>query len=329
MNIYDIAKEANVSIATVSRVLNKSSAVKKETRDKVMEVIDKYNYRPSDIARGLAINKTNTVGIMVPDVRNPFHASASYLLEQYLLDEGYNSILCNTSEESVRKVRYFELLTQKEVEGIILLGASYGDKELEKVFEEVNKKIPVVIINNYIGKNSTFVICDGEKGVYESIEHLNNKGYKKPIYIYGDYQNTTSFSKKDGFIRGLKDFYPNQKIEDSIFYIQDDISSYEKFLKVLREDANIDSIQFERDTAAIKFLKVAENNGFRVPEDLAIIGFDNIDFTEFTHKRLSTIDHKIDEHCELAVELIVKKIKGEKVKNNNYIVPKFIEKETT
>lgn len=331
MNIYDIAKKSNVSIATVSRVLNNPSAVKKETRLKVEKIIEKYGYKPSDIARGLATNRTNTVGIMVPDIRNPFHASAAYILEQRLMAEGYNSILCNTSEEPTSKLKYFDLLNQKGVDGIILLGASYGDKEMETTFEELNKKIAIVTINNYIGNNNTFVICDEKKGLEQSISYLYKKGYKHPIYIQDKQKFITraSISKRDGFKEAMEKYYPNQNLSNSILLLEEKIEEYEIIIKLLEDNTEIDSIQFEKDTSAIKFLKLAQKYDIDIPGKLAVIGFDNIDLTNYTYKSLSTIDHKIEDHCILAIKLLIQKLKGEKVRNRNFIIPKFIEKETS
>ena len=331
MNIYDIAKKANVSIATVSRVLNNPSAVKENTRKRVEDIIKEFDYKPSDIARGLATNKTYTVGIMVPDIRNPFHAYSSYYLEQKLISKGYNSILCNTSEDSESKLRYFKLLSQKGVDGIILLGASYGDKELEKVFNELNEKISIVTINNKIGKNSTFVICDEKEGLLQSIGYLKKKGYKYPIYIQDeqDYITRASISKKEGFIKAVKKYYSEQNIDESIFILKEDLLEYEKIIDILKKHNNIDCIQFEKDTSAIKFLKVAQKYNINIPSQLAVIGFDNIDLTNYTYKSLSTIDHKLEEHCELAIKLLIEKLDGKKVNNENYIKPQFIEKETS
>ncbi len=331
MNIYDIAKKANVSIATVSRVLNNPNAVKEETRIKVQEIINKFDYRPSDIARGLATNKTNTVGIMVPDIRNPFHAYSAYFVEQKLLTCGFNSILCNTSEEPSSKLKYFELLNQKGVDGIILLGASFGDKEMEVVFEELNKKISIVIINNLIGNNSTFVICDEKKGIDKSIRHIKNKGYKYPIYVQDKqkYITRASISKKEGFIESIKTYYPEQDLNNSFLFLREEMKEYEKIVKYLEVNKEVDCIQFEKDTSAIKFLKVAQKYNLDIPGKLAVIGFDNIDMTNYTYKALSTIDHKIEDHCELAIKLLIRKMNGEKVSNENYIIPEFIEKETS
>ncbi|QQK07786.1 LacI family DNA-binding transcriptional regulator [Miniphocaeibacter halophilus] len=331
MNIYDIAKKANVSTATVSRVLNNPETVKEETRKKVQKIIDKYGYKPSHIARGLATNKTNTIGIMVPDIRNPFHANSAFLLEQNLVSKGYNSILCNTSEEPEQKLKYFELLNQKGVDGIILLGASYGDKVLEERFEELNKSISIVLINNIIGDNSTFVICDEKNGLDQSIGYLKSKDYKNPIYIQDKqkYITRASVSKKEGFLKAIKKYYPNLINENLILELKEDLEEYEKIIEFLKSNVEVDSIQFEKDTSAIKFLKVAQKYNIEIPEKLAVIGFDNIDLTNYTYKSLSTIDHKIEEHCNIAIDLLIKKMNGETVKNNNYIIPKFIKKETS
>lgn len=259
LNIYDIAKEAGVSIATVSRVINNTGNVSDKTRKKVENVIKRVGYKPNEVARGLATSSTKTIGVMVPDIRNPFHSQAAFEIEQNLIKKGYTSILCNTTEEPKQKILYFEMLYYKGIDGIILVGASYGDEEFEKIFEKINSKIPIVTINNKIGNRSTSIICDEKCGIMQSIAYLKNKGYKEPIYI-GDkqkYETRACISKRNGFIEAMNKYYSNIK-NPLCFKFKEDEKDYVNIVKLLNANKNIDAIQFEKDTCAIKFLKVAE-----------------------------------------------------------------------
>lgn len=330
LNIYDIAKEAGVSIATVSRVINNTGNVSEKTRKKVENVIERVGYKPNEVARGLATNSTKTIGIMVPDIRNPFHSQAAFEIEQNLIKKGYTSILCNTTEEPKQKILYFEMLFYKGIDGIILVGASYGDEEFEKLFEKINSHIPIVTINNKISDKSTFVICDEKYGIMQSLAYLKSKGYKQPIYI-GDkqkYETRACISKRDGFIEAMNKYYSNIKNPICLKFKEDE-KDYLDIVKVLKKNNNIDAIQFEKDTCAIKFLKVSERNGLKVPEDVAIVGFDNIDVTNYSSKAISTIDHKTKKICDIAIDQLMKRLKGEQVEQEIVVRPEFIPKETT
>ena len=328
MNIYDIAKKANVSIATISRVLNNSDNVSEKTRKKVMDIIEELDYKPNEIARGLATNSTKTIGIMVPDIRNPFHSESAFVLEQRLNLNGYSSILCNTTEDVDKKVSYLKLLYSKKVDGIITVGASFGEEKFIDELREINKFIPVIMINNIV-EGIISIYCDEEEGIDESIYHLKKKGYRFPMYVVDKkvFLTRACINKLSGFKKAMKKYYPNEQI--IIKEYEENERSYFKLLEFIKENGKIDAIQFEKDTSAIRFMKVAISEGVSIPKQLGIVGFDNIDITDFTQKKISTIDHKINEHCNKAVNLLLSHIAGKKVDIINKIEPKFIPKETT
>ena len=328
MNIYDIAKKANVSIATISRVLNNSDNVSEKTRKKVMDIIEELDYKPNEIARGLATNSTKTIGIMVPDIRNPFHSESAFVLEQRLNLNGYSSILCNTTEDVDKKVSYLKLLYSKKVDGIITVGASFGEEKFIDELREINKFIPVIMINNLV-EGIISIYCDEEEGIDESIYHLKKKGYRFPMYVVDKkvFLTRACINKLSGFKKAMKKYYPNEQI--IIKEYEENERSYFKLLEFIKENGKIDAIQFEKDTSAIRFMKVAISEGVSIPKQLGIVGFDNIDITDFTQKKISTIDHKINEHCNKAVNLLLSHIDGKKVDIINKIEPKFIPKETT
>ena len=155
MNIYDIAKEAGVSIATVSRVLNGSENVRDLTRQKVEKVLKKYNYVPSAIARGLMTNSMKTIGIVTIDIRNLYYANVAHTIEQALRIIGFNSILCNTGYDIEQKIGYLRMLTEKKVDSVILVGSTFRDPLLDKPVLEISKQIPVIIVNAYYGYPNT------------------------------------------------------------------------------------------------------------------------------------------------------------------------------
>lgn len=329
MNIYDIAKKCGVSISTVSRVINNSGAVSEKTRKKVEEAINQEKFVPNSIARSLASNSSKTVGLMVPDVRNFFHAQAAYELTDLLNLEGYATILCNTTNSLEKKLTSLNLQEEKKVDAIITVGSAYGEYEFLKELKKVSKEIPVVQVNNYC-EGLISIYCDEKDGMRQAIKNFKYKGYKKPMFISqpAKFETRAYESKKQGFIEALKEFYPNvdfmqKKVKD----FTNDIDSIYKFIK----ENDIDAIQFENDNIAIKFLKFFVDNNIKIPEEIGLVGFDNIDATNYTYKRLSSIDHKLHDYAFVAVSSLMKILSGknEYVGYENIIKPIFVEKETT
>ena len=161
MNIYEIAKRAGVSIATVSRVINNNPNVRDETREKVEKAIEESNYTVNDIARSLAVKTTHTIGVMTSDVRDSYYANAIYTIEQEFRELGYNVILCNTGQELQKKKKYLKVLLEKKVDGIILVGSVFKEQGDNSHIIEASKKVPVVILNSHIeGENIYSIVCD-------------------------------------------------------------------------------------------------------------------------------------------------------------------------
>ena len=185
MNIYDIAKEANVSIATVSRVLNDSGKVRDITRQKVEAVLKKHHYVPSAIARGMMTNSMKTIGIVTIDIRNLYYANVSHSIEQSLSLLGFNTILCNTGYDIEQKISYLKMLTEKKVDSIILVGSTFKDPKLLKPIEDISHKTPIIIVNGYYGYPNTYSIqCDDKKALENCVDYLYSKGRRSFVYLY-------------------------------------------------------------------------------------------------------------------------------------------------
>lgn len=329
MNIYQIAEKCGVSISTVSRVINNSGAVSKKTREKVEKAIEEENFVPSSIARSLASNESKSVGLMVPDIRNFFHTQVAYEIDDSLNSLGYTTILCNTGYSLQKKIEILKLQEEKRVDALITVGSAYGDDEFENELIKISKKIPVVQINNYC-KDLICVYCDEKSGIRQALEKFKYRGCQKPIFISENikYETRAYRSKKHGFNEALKDFYPSlNPIEFKIKNFSKEVEEIYEF--IIKE--GVDAIQFENDNLAIKFFGYLTNKGIRIPNDLALVGFDNIDATNYTYKKISSIDHKIKEHVNVAIAMLMKSISDKKSDINfrNIIKSEFVEKETT
>ncbi len=304
--------------------MNNSGSVSQKTRDKVEAIIKKSDYSPNNIARSLASKKSSLVGILVPDIRNYFHSQACYEIDNLLKTFGYRTLLSNTSRDLDEKIDILKIQKNQQVEGIITVGSDYNETEFIKEAIEMNKTIPIVQLNNY-NQNLVSVYCDEKDGMEQSIAFLKEKNYKKPAFVYTTTKkNNRAFNeKKGGHELALKKYYKNN---DSIEILLDDYSE-EDLLKKIKSEG-IDAIQCENDSIAIKLFKLFTDKGLDVPGDIGVIGFDNEIATDYTQKRISSIDHKIYDHAKVAVDLLVDLINDKEVERDNVIKPKLVVKET-
>ena len=304
--------------------MNNTGSVSDKTRKKVEDVIKSLDYSPNNIARSLASKKSALIGLLVPDIRNYFHVQAAYDIDKILKEYGYTSLLSNTTKNLDEKIRLLKVQRQQQVEGIITIGSDYGDKEFLEVAYELNRTIPIVQLNNY-AKNLVSVYCDERDGMDQSISYLKKKGYKAPIFvsITKKLSNRAYAAKRDGYQQAIKKYFP----KDEFVEINIEDNSLEYLLDYIK-NKGVDALQCENDSIAIKVYKYLSVNNVKIPEDVAIIGFDNESATNFTQKKISSIDHRIHDHAKVAVDAIIKLIASELVQQDNLIKPKLIVKET-
>lgn len=323
-NIYSIAEEAGVSISTVSRVLNNSRNVSSKTRKKVQDIINKRNYVPSDAARGLVTKKTMNIGILVTDIRNPFHSNCSYELETRLRKLGYMTILANTTDEIEKQIKYMNLLFNRGVDGLFLVGSGYVNPKVKEVCSKISESIAVVGINTGVVENNC-VLLDEKEGIRISLNYLRSKGYNKPAYI-----GVKSLLPTRASINKIESFkYFSSKmfnINSNTYKLEVNDKEYIKFLDKVSE---YDVIQFESDDSALRFMKIVEKNNISIPKDLAIVGFDNLSILNYGIKRLSTIDHKYKQLCKIGVDKLINQINNKKFDKVTIVKPSFVLGETT
>lgn len=328
-SIYDIATEAGVSTATVSRVINKSGYVSKETREKVKKIINKYNFIPSNAARELATKKTMNVVVLVKDVSNPFHASCVLELEKNLFKNGYMTLLANTSEDLKKQEEYIEVLIQKGIGGLFFVGSDYETKEINKFLNKIKTDVPIIGINADI-VDSINVLLDESFGIAEALKYFKKIGYKNPFYVgeQKSVETRAGKNKLDTFIKVRSELFDkNEEVYKIISNIEDN-QEIENLLDFILAK-KIDVIQFETDKIAIKFKKFVLQRKLNIPEDIAIMGFDNINAIKYMTEDVSTIDHKIKDLCEIGVKNFLKKINGKSYKEKTIVKPELIFRKTT
>ena len=329
MNIYDIAKKANVSIATVSRVINNSGPVSEKTRQRVNEVMAELGYSPNIFARGLMINSIKTIGVLTIDVQDLYHASAIHTIEVEARLKDYDTILCSTGENINDKKKYLKLLLQKRVDGIILIGSVFKEKTDNSHIIEAASHVPVVMINGYVkGPNIYSIICNDSQAVYEMVLHLASKGHKKIIYVY-DAETYSGWEKIKGFKKGMKAI--NSPIgKNNIIKTEKGIEGgYIAAQKLLDQKADFTAVITSEDIIASGMIKVFNKSGLSVPGDIAVAGFNNSIIALCTTPELTSVDNKINAISSSAAKFLIDAIEGKDIPSKTIVEPQLVIRNST
>ena len=312
-NIQQVAKEAGVSVATVSRVLNGQNSVTPKTRLKVEVAIEKLNYEPSALGRNLRNSESRLLLILIPQISNPFYFEIIKGIEDTAIRHNHNILLCETDSKSEREEIYFELVRNKMADGIISMDPAVDIEKLKLLA----KRHAIIQCSEYsIDSGIPYVTIDNEKAAYQAVNHLIQLGHKKIALINSDETYLYARKRKMGYKRALKK-HGIQVNEDYIFHNKSLIfeSGQQTMKKILELEDRPTAVFAVSDLLAIGALKEINANGLNVPNDIAIIGFDKIEFSNMTHPTLTTIAQPMYKMGTTAANMLLKKIKGEDVES--------------
>jgi Transcriptional regulators len=308
-NIKIIARKAGVSISTVSRVMNGTKPVSPELQKRVYDAVQQMDYKPNSIARSLILNKTNLIGVVVPDVSNSFHAQLLSGIENYAAQEQYGVIICNVYQNLGRRQKYFNLMMERHVDGIILL----HDDTLEELsaFRKVSS-IPIIFASVPVeAAEVPFVGIDEIKAAYDAVSHLIAKGHRNIALIHG-VCHALGTLRKEGYCKALTEH--GIPIRKEIFVQRP--SSIEYGYQAMEQllDLNLPerptAVFCVSDEMAVGALDCLLDKGLRVPEDISLMGFDDIDLGQVVRPRLTTIHQPIYEIGEEAAKLLINMIEN-------------------
>jgi LacI family transcriptional regulator len=329
MNIYDIAEEAGVSISTVSRVLNNKSKVKDSTRKKVEDVLKKHNYAPNAIARGLVSKQLNNIGILTIDIRVPHYAATAYTMERELYKMGYNAILCNTGGDLTNGMDYINMLIKNGVKGIILIGSVFQNKYIETSLIGSAKDIPFVVQNSVLNAENTYsVMLNHARGMALCLEHLREKGHKDILYV----QDAESFSG----IRKAEEFRKQSKemglpvTERHVFKTERSVSGgIDVASRIIDSGLTATAAIFGDDVTAVGALQRFQSLGRKIPDDMALIGWNNCIVSESCLPNLTTVDNQTEMIGILSVKLMENLTTGVKAARSISVDPDLIIRDST
>jgi len=311
-SIYDVARESGVSVFTVSAVINNKSHVGKGLRERVEAAIHKLNYRPNLVARSLAKQKTHTIGMIVPDIANPFFPMVVRGAEDAAQKHGYNLLLCNSDDTLDKEEKAVELLLSKRVDGILLTKAAEDFRPpVRQMIEEVN--IPfVLVMRTYPKLTRDAVISDDYQGAYDAVCHLAQAGRRRIGLICGPLKISNAKARWQGFHDALKakdlPHDPDLVIEGD-YRIESGFRAGHSLLS-----RRPDGIYVANHLMTIGLLKAAEEIGLKCPEDYGLVSFDDYPWLGIFRPRLTTVELPKHQLGSEAAELLIERISGSTAK---------------
>ncbi|OIK16929.1 catabolite control protein A [Bacillus sp. MUM 116] len=321
VTIYDVAREANVSMATVSRVVNGNPNVKPVTRKKVLEVIERLGYRPNAVARGLASKKTTTVGVIIPDISNIFYAELARGIEDIATMYKYNIILSNSDQNKDKELHLFNTMLGKQVDGIIFMGGNITSEHVEE-FEK--SPVPIVLAGS-MEETETIpsVNINYEQASYDSVKEFIDKGHKNIAFVVGPLYELEN--KIKGYQRALEDagipFNEELLVEGDYTYD----SGIEAFEKLLEAKERPTAILVAADEMALGVVHGAQDKGYSIPEDFEVTTSDNTRLALMVRPQLTTVVQPLYDIGAVAMRLLTKYMNKEKVEQHIVVLPHRIE----
>ncbi|MBU9711979.1 LacI family DNA-binding transcriptional regulator [Evansella tamaricis] len=310
-NIQQVAQKAGVSVATVSRVLNNNTTVSPETRLRVENAIKDLNYEPSMLGRNLRNSESRLLLVLIPSISNPFYSEIINGIQNTAIANNYNILLCETDSNPERENIYFNMVKNKLADGIISMDPAVN---MQKLYE-LAENHPIILCSEYDeGGSLPYVTIDSELAAYHAVKHLIKLGHKNIALINSDEKFLYARQRRAGYEKALKEFdIPVHKewIYNTIHVdFQDGVQAMRKLFQSNERPSAVFAVS---DTLAIGALKEINVRGLKVPEDMAIVGFDKINFSNMTNPTLTTVAQPMYEMGCVAAGMLMNSIKGIRV----------------
>jgi len=334
ITIYDIAKEAGVSPATVSRVLTNSANVRPEKKERVQQLIEKYNFKPNALAKGLADTKSKVIGLLLADVRNPFYAALNVACEIWAHKNGYSLLAANSLDVLEQEKDLLERFQEKRVDAIIQVGGSVDDLTTNIEYSDFVNRItaitPMVVTGKLDGTQCHMVQIDNVKVIDLQMEHILSLNHKKIAFIGGSMDVISTYVKGQRYKQILQrnkiDFEPELFLANSAYGVDDGYRSMNR----LFESGNIPTAVIAiNDFTAIGVIKSIAEHGYRIPEDISIVSQDNTYLAEMVTPAITSVDYNYHEFGRMLIDTAIAAIEGRDVPMLQVVTPKLVIRESS
>src|SRR5258708_6702315 len=304
VTIKDVARESGVNISTVSRALNHSYGVNEQTREHVAAVAARLNYRPNRVARGLVTGRSHSLGLILSDIRNPFFAEVARGAEDAPRAGNCDLVLCNSDLDADKQMHYVQSLLEKRIDGILMNSVSALSREQQA--QLTASDVPIVLLTRPASNHVFSTVCaNNEAGGAMAAQYLLDLGHRKIAHLTGPKQHGNLSDRTRGFVRTLRG--AKNAIHPIVRYGKFNFAGgAELTRKLLDAHPDITAIFAANDVMAFGVVKTALERGLRIPEDLSLIGFDNIEFSGIVHPPLTTIHQPKYEMGHAAVEILLR-----------------------
>jgi LacI family transcriptional regulator len=309
-SLSDVAREAQVSTATVSHVINDSAYVSPKLRRRVLAAVMSLNYHPNALARGLRTKQTRTVGMIIPDITNPFFPEVVRGAEDILRSEGYSLIVGNSDNHTETEAAYYKTFREKRVDGLLLIIAA-NDRRPDYLRQHDPRAVPIVFIDRYCrGLPGDSVLADNVKGSAEAVAHLVESGHRRIGIITGPHELVNARMRLEGYERALEQHgieIDRELIREGRFDIE---SGYEQAKGLLSLQDPPTAVFVSNGLMTMGCLQAVYESGIRYPDELAIVGFDDLKWFSHTRPQISAVAQPAYDLGATAGDLLLKRISG-------------------
>lgn len=308
ITLKDVARQAGVDISTASRALNNAFGINADTRKRVAAVAERLNYRTNQVARGLVTGQSHSIGLIISDIRNPFFAEVARGAEDAAFRAGRDLVLCNSDLNAEKQMRYLDWLCAKRIDGVVINSvAPLGPAQQEQL---QSAGIPIVLLNLSLAQRRSplcrfsAAIADNLAGGEIAGDHLIELGHVNVLHIAGPRTHGSFADRATGFLRA---FHRRGLPKPRVIYGEHTFdSAFRSTMHHLAAHRNITAIFAGNDVIAFGCMRAMMEKGIRIPEDMSIIGFDNVEMSQITSPPLTTIDQPKYETGKAAVEMLLR-----------------------
>jgi LacI family transcriptional regulator len=320
VTIYDIAETLNVSPATVSRGLKNHPGIRKDTKKRILEAARKMGYQHNKFASDLRRKNTNTIGVIVPRLNSYFMSTVISGMEKIANAHGYNLIISQSQESSKKEIASVTTMFNSRIDGL-MISLAYDTKDTDHFEDLIRKQIPLIFFDRVIEHpNCTSIVIDNKRAGYEATMHLIAQGCKRIVHVDGNVNRNVYADRLDGYKQALQEskiaFDPALVIDNKLT----DLTSSEAAQFILGMKKLPDGIFTANDTSAVACIRELKLAGVKVPEDIAVVGFNNDPISKVIEPNLTTIDYPGQEMGEIAATTLINKLKKQPTGNLNTIV---------
>jgi LacI family transcriptional regulator len=331
VTILEVAKKAGVSITTVSRVLNNSAhKVNKTTRERVLRVIESLDYQPNALAQSLLKNQSMTIGVIIPDISNPYYAEIVRGIQDRADEHGYSVLIQNTDRKMERIVRSIYVLRAKQVDGVVIAGGLMGGRrQIDNLLSAMKNLAPRTVVVGRFRSDVPSVRVDNVDAIFMAVSHLVDLKHREIAFVNGSTNTSTMEDRLRGFKKAIKHFQCPLRLE----FIRNGMltlgGGYTQVKEILAGSIRPSAVIFANDQMAFGAVKAIREAGLSIPEDMALIGFDNVPLCSYFEPSITSMEIPRYKLGYAAAELLIDLIHGRETERTRWFKVEIIKRRST